>query len=79
MCVGENICVFVVGGVYVEYCFVLIEMCIFFFVWISGIEVVFFFEIYMIVWLNVYDCVGLMFGESFFVYGGLSGIGIVVI
>lgn len=70
---------FVFGGGYVEYCKVLVGYVLLILVGLSLSEVVVFLEIFFIVWMNVFDCSGLMVGECFFVYGGMFGIGIIVI
>lgn len=77
--VGDKVVVFVNGGGYVEYCVVLVGQVLF---WLKGFDVVcvvVVLEIFFIVWVNVFDMVGFKVGEKFFVYGGMSGIGMMVI
>lgn len=76
---GDKVCVFFLGGVYVEYVLILVVYCLLIFEDMFLCEVVCLFEIYFIVWFNVFECGGLKVGEWFFVYGGLLGIGMIVI
>lgn len=78
-CVGDQVCVLLFGGGYVEYviCFEVYVLLI-----LQGLllcDVVVLFEIVFIVWFNIVICGGLIVGEWFLVYGGLFGIGIMVI
>lgn len=77
--VGEVVMVLIFGGGYVQ--FVVVDECIILYLF-DGLgmeEVVVLLEIFMIVWVNLFQCGGFKVGEMLLVYGGVFGIGIVVI
>lgn len=76
---GDCVCVLINGGGYVEYCVVLVGQMLLILVGFSFSEVVVILEIFFIVWVNVFQLGKLQSGESILVYGGVSGIGIIVV
>jgi NADPH2:quinone reductase len=76
---GDPVCALVAGGGYAELCAAPVEQCLpvphgLTFAEAAGLP-----ETFFTVWSNVFDRVRLSPGESFFVQGGTSGIGVAAI
>jgi len=77
--VGDRVTALVAGGGYAEYCAAPAPQCLPIPKGMTPVEAASLPETFFTVWTNVFDRAGLKPGESFFVQGGSSGIGVAAI
>jgi len=76
---GQRVCALVTGGGYAQYCTASIAQCLPVPVGLSDVEAASLPETFFTVWSNVVDRGRLQAGESVFIQGGSSGIGVAAI
>jgi len=76
---GQRVCALVTGGGYAQYCTAPIAQCLPMPVGLSDVEAASLPETFFTVWSNVVDRGRLQAGESVFIQGGSSGIGVAAI
>ena len=76
---GQRVCALVTGGGYAQYCTAPIAQCLPVPVGLSDVEAASLPETFFTVWSNVVDRGRLQAGESVFIQGGSSGIGVAAI